>query len=91
MLAGQPPDGYAACCGAIERMDLRDDLPLIGAPTLVVAAADDSATPPEHQELIAATIPDARLVSLPGAAHQAAVEHPAAVARLILDHLGDAP
>jgi pimeloyl-ACP methyl ester carboxylesterase len=72
-------------------MDLRGDLPRIGAPTLVVSATDDSATPPEHQELIAAAIPASRLVSLPGAAHQAAVEQPAAAARLILDHLQDAP
>jgi 3-oxoadipate enol-lactonase len=91
MLAGQPPDGYAACCGAIERMDLRDDLPLITAPTLVVSGADDTAAGPEHQELIAAAIPGARHVSLPGAAHQAAVEQPAAATRLILDHLEDAP
>jgi 3-oxoadipate enol-lactonase len=87
MLAAQPPDGYAACCGAIERMDLRGDLPRIAAPTLVVSAADDTATAPEHQQLIAGAIPGARLVSLAGAAHQAAVEQPAAATRLILDHL----
>jgi 3-oxoadipate enol-lactonase len=91
MLAAQPADGYAACCGAIERMDLRGDLPRITAPTLVVSGADDDATGPEHQELIAAAIPGARLVSLAGAAHQAAVEQPAATTRLILEHLEASP
>ena len=53
MLLGNDPGGYAACCGAIERMDLRDALPSIAAPTLVVSAADDQAAPPEHQRRLA--------------------------------------
>jgi 3-oxoadipate enol-lactonase len=86
MLVASPPDGYAACCGAIERMDLRGDLGRIAAPTLVVSGAEDSATPPEHQRLIAASIPGARLETI-AAAHIAAAEQPAAVTHLILDHL----
>ena len=35
MLLANDPGGYAACCGVIERMDLRDALPSIAAPTLV--------------------------------------------------------
>jgi 3-oxoadipate enol-lactonase len=87
MLVASPPDGYAACCGAIDRMDLRGDLPRITAPTIVGSGADDSAAAPEHQQLIADAIPGARLVSIPGAAHLAAVEQPDVVTRLLLDHL----
>jgi 3-oxoadipate enol-lactonase len=87
MLVATPADGYAACCGAIERMDLRGDLPRIAAPTLVVAGAEDPASAPEHQELIAALIPGARLEVVADAAHLAAVEQPQIVNRLILDHL----
>jgi 3-oxoadipate enol-lactonase len=87
MLAAQPPDGYAACCGAIERMDLRGDLGAIRAPTLVVAAADDPATPPEHARLIAAGIAGSRLEVLEDAAHLANVQRAGAVNRLLLDHL----
>lgn len=87
MLAGAPPDGYVACCEAIARMDLRDDLARIGAPTLVVAGADDLATPREHTELIAATIPGARLAVVADAAHLAPVEQADIVSELILDHL----
>jgi 3-oxoadipate enol-lactonase len=90
LLVASPPDGYAACCGAIERMDLRDDLPRMAAPTLVVAGAADPATPPEHQELIAGRIPGARLELLADAAHLATAEQPEAVTRLILEHLTDA-
>jgi 3-oxoadipate enol-lactonase / 4-carboxymuconolactone decarboxylase len=91
MIAAQPPEGYAACCEVIERMDLREDLPSITASTLVVAGGDDDATPPEHGLGIAQGVPGARLVVLPHAAHLAPVEQPAAVAALVLEHLGGDP
>jgi 3-oxoadipate enol-lactonase len=87
MLVSTPADGYAACCGAIERMDLRGDLLSIRAPTLVIAGADDTAIPPQYQRLIADAIPGARLELVADAAHLAAVEQPQIVTRLILDHL----
>ena len=89
MLVACPPLGYAGCCRAIGRMDLRADLPRIRAPTLVVAAAQDPATPPEHLERIAAAIPDARLELLSPSAHIAAVERASDVTRLISGHLAD--
>ncbi len=87
MLRAAPPDAYAACCGAIERMDLRPALPMIGAPTLVVSGSDDSAAPPEHQLLIAERVPSARHETVSPAAHLAAVEQPETINRLILEHL----
>ena len=48
------PEGYAGCCRAIERMDLRADLGRITAPALVVAGEQDLSTPPEHGKRIAA-------------------------------------
>jgi 3-oxoadipate enol-lactonase len=87
MIASQPDEGYAECCGVIERMDQIAALPSIKAPTLVIAGAQDPATPPEHAERIVAGIPDARLEVLDPAAHVANVEQPEAVTRLILEHL----
>jgi 3-oxoadipate enol-lactonase len=87
MLVATPAEGYAACCGAIERMDLVPDLGAISAPTLVIAAADDPATPPEHGELIAASVPGARLVIVDEARHMATVEQPRAMTDLIAGHL----
>ena len=86
MLASQAPDGYAAGCGVIERMDLRGVSHAIRAPTLVIAGADNPATPPEHARLIAEAVPGARLEVLADAAHLASVERPDEVTRLLLDH-----
>jgi len=86
-LTASPAEGYASCCGAIERMDLREDLRRIEAPTLVISATDDPSTPPEHQRLIADLIPGSRLEVIQNAAHIANVEHPETVNQLIIDHL----
>ncbi len=90
MLASTPAEGYAGCCEAIRDWDVRDRLSSVSAPTLVVAGADDAATPPEQAQLIAGAIPDARVAVLPGAAHLANVEQPEAFDRAVLDHLGAA-
>jgi 3-oxoadipate enol-lactonase len=87
MLSAQPWEGYASSCTAIETMDLRADLPLITAPTLVISGADDPSIPTPHQEAIAAAIPGARLHILDGAAHLASFERADAVNALLLDHL----
>jgi 3-oxoadipate enol-lactonase len=87
-LAATPAAGYAACCGAIGRMDLRDDVRRIGAPALAVAGADDPSTTPEDMAGLAAAIPGCRLAVVDGAAHLANLEQPEAVTRLIDRHLG---
>jgi 3-oxoadipate enol-lactonase len=89
-LLDTPAGGYAACCAAIEVMDLEPVLGNITAPTLVIAGEDDPATPPEYAKRIAAGIPEARLEVLPGAAHLANVEQPDAVNRLLLSFFGGA-
>ena len=86
MLTGTSSEGYAACCRAIERMDLRPDLPRIQAPTLVVTGAG-----PRHAARARRddrrTVPGARLESLAPSAHNPAVERPGDVTALIRDHL----
>jgi len=87
VLLATPPEGYAACCGAIEVMDLEPVLPTIAAPTLVIAGGEDPATPPEHAARIAAAVPGARLATVDGAAHLANLSHPDDVTRLLVDFL----
>jgi 3-oxoadipate enol-lactonase len=87
MIAATPAEGYAGCCAAIEHMDLRGDLSRVRAPTLVISAEQDPATPPEHGELIASLIPGARLEVLEHAAHLANLERPEAFAALVRDFL----
>ena len=82
--------GYAACCAAIGAMDLRGALGSIAAPTIVIAGADDPATPPDHGAAISAGIARSRLAVVRGAAHLANVSSPGEVGFLLLDHLRQA-
>jgi 3-oxoadipate enol-lactonase len=80
-------EGYANCCAVIQQMDQTATISNIAAPTLVIAGAQDPATPPEHAERLAAAIPDARLEVLDPGAHLINVERPEAVTELIVEHL----
>jgi 3-oxoadipate enol-lactonase len=86
-LAATPAAGYAACCEVVGAMDLRADLGAIRAETLVIAAAGDPSTPPEHARAIAAGIAGARLVVLPDGAHLVNLETPEPVTALIRAHV----
>jgi 3-oxoadipate enol-lactonase len=90
MLVSQPPDGYAACCAAIETMDLEPDLGRIVAPTLVIAGLEDQSIPPAHGQRIAALIAGARLTLVSGAAHLPNVSRPRFVGQLLADFLSGA-
>ena len=87
MLLGTDPESYAYCCEAIRDLDLRDGLPAIVAPTIVIAGAEDPSTPVEHAEAIVGAIPGSRLVVIPDAAHLANVEQADAVNDAVLEHL----
>jgi 3-oxoadipate enol-lactonase len=82
-LVATPREGYAGCCEAIAAMDLTPELPSIRAPTLVISAAQDPATPPEHGRRIAELIPGARFELVEGAAHIANVEQADVITALI--------
>ncbi|MCW2704548.1 MAG: 3-oxoadipate enol-lactonase [Blastococcus sp.] len=79
MLRSTSREGYAACCETIEPFDLSDRLGEITAPTLVIAGADDPATPPDTVRTVADGIPDARFVVVPQASHLVSAEQPEAV------------
>ena len=87
MVAATPAEGYAGCCEAIAALDMRDDLAYINAPTLAIAGADDPATPPATLEEIAASVPDARLLVVPRAAHLANAERPDVITPALINHL----
>ncbi len=55
------------------------ELAAIRCPTLVIAGEDDTAQPPANQERLAAAIPNARLMRIPGAGHSSTLEQPQAV------------
>lgn len=88
MLRDTPYEGYAACCQAIEMFDVRDRLGEISAPTLVLAGAQDPATPPERVRLIADSIPGARLVIVEEAGHLPNATHCGIVNAELRAHFG---
>jgi 3-oxoadipate enol-lactonase len=81
------PAGYAGCCEAIGGMDQRGSLGSITAPALVIAGAEDPATPPWHGAVIAAGIAGSRLRVIRGASHLANVSQPGEVTAALLSHL----
>jgi 3-oxoadipate enol-lactonase/4-carboxymuconolactone decarboxylase len=85
------PRGYANCCLAIGRMDLRLRIGEIAAPTLVISGAHDPATPIAMGEEIASLVPGAEFAVVPDAAHLIAVERPAALTAHIARFLGANP
>jgi 3-oxoadipate enol-lactonase len=84
-LEGLSADGYANACDAVARFDARDQLAEIKAATLVIAGADDLATPPAVVRILADGIPGARYLEVEGAAHIANAERPDAFAQAIRD------
>jgi 3-oxoadipate enol-lactonase len=86
MLLAQPPEGYAAACGAVGGVDLREVLPAVRARTLVVVGEADHATPPSDGEVVAAIVRGARLAAVP-AAHLSSLEAGEALAAAILRFL----
>lgn len=65
------------------------DLGRIASPTLVIGPLEDRVVLPEITRSVAARIPGARYVALPGAGHSVAAEAPSLVADLIADFLGE--
>lgn len=86
MVTSVDAESYAQCCEVIAAMDQRADLGRIAAPTLVVVGDQDPATPQPHGELIASAITGARLEVLADTAHIPTLEHPGALAALLLEH-----
>jgi pimeloyl-ACP methyl ester carboxylesterase len=71
--------------------DITGRLGTIEAPTLVVWGAEDALIPPSQGRRLAAAIPGARFVSIPGVGHAPMWERPDAFDQLVLDFLGNAP
>ncbi len=64
--AAVSPGAVMAMMRMVYAIDLRDVLPMIRVPTLVVHRADAKRIPPENGRYLAAHIPDAKYVEIPG-------------------------
>ncbi len=63
--------------------DLQQLLPRIAAPTLLIWGDQDDATPPENARSMEREIPDAGLVTFPGAGHFAYLDDPGRFCRVV--------
>ena len=63
------PTVFVDACTALATLDLRDQVGRLAIPVLVMVGADDEATPPPMARELAALLPHAKLVELPGLAH----------------------
>jgi 3-oxoadipate enol-lactonase len=85
----QDPARLANAVAAMrDRPDSTSLLPEIGVPVLVVAGGKDAIIPPAEAEAMAAALPNARLVLLPGG-HLPPLERPDELARELLAFLAE--
>jgi len=86
-----PPEVMQGQWEAIQEFDSFERLPMISAPTLVLAGADDRLVPQGNAELLAGRIPGAKLALIPQAGHQLVIEQPRATNAAVLDFLASQP
>jgi pimeloyl-ACP methyl ester carboxylesterase len=79
----QPQDAYERHVRAVLSASTEDRLHDIKAPTLILAGAEDILTPMRFSSLLAAGIPDNRLVVVDGAGHGLIWSHP----EIVSDHI----
>lgn len=73
--------------GILREADLRQSLPDIVQPCLLIAGERDKLTPAAASRYLAETLPDARLAEIAGAAHAPFLSHPGQVAARIAEFL----
>lgn len=86
MLMATQRQGLAGSYAVVRDADLRRTIALISRPTLVIAGQHDTVTAASHGELIAATVPGAKLVVLP-AVHLSNIERPVEFMQAVLGFL----
>jgi pimeloyl-[acyl-carrier protein] methyl ester esterase len=81
------PKALVAGLATLESSDLRPMLPLVRAPTLVVAGQYDRVTLPAASRALAEALPDARYIEIHRAAHAPFLSHTAEFATLVTEFL----
>lgn len=82
------PQGIAAAArGMAARPDMTPSLAQIACPALLVVGSEDAISTVAEMRTIAAAMPRASLVEVPGAGHMSPMEQPGAVNAAILDFL----
>lgn len=77
------PEFFAEACHALAGLDLTAQIGTIRNRTLVVVGELDTATPPEMSRALAAALPGAKLLEIPGCGHAPMVQEPEIFVRAI--------
>jgi 3-oxoadipate enol-lactonase len=84
----QPLTGLASALETLrDRPDSRPTLPTVGVPVLVVVGEEDTLTPPDDAEAMAAALPNAQELRIAGAGHLTPLERPDEFNEALLDFL----
>jgi 3-oxoadipate enol-lactonase len=78
---------FRAACQALVEVNLAPVLAAIRNPTLVMAGSEDATTPPALARELAAGIPGARFLEVPGCGHCPQIENPQAFADILENFL----
>lgn len=87
-LAAGSAEGYASCCEALAKADLREDLKNISVPVLVIAGQKDPITTVADGQFMVNRIPDSQLAEI-NASHISNIEQPEAfndILKTFLNH-----
>ena len=85
---GEPdPDALRGGLEILRDLDLRDALPELRQPALVIAGERDRLTPPQASHYLAQAMPNARVVEIKGAAHAPFLSHSGEFVKHVLDFM----
>jgi 3-oxoadipate enol-lactonase len=82
------PNVFAAACRALATLDLAPDLERVRNRVLIIAGEEDGATPPALGRDLAARLPNATIIVLPGVGHAPHLQAPDALVAAIGPFLG---
>ncbi|AUX87126.1 3-oxoadipate enol-lactonase [Acinetobacter sp. ACNIH2] len=85
-LGAGSPEGYASCCEALAKADVREQLKTITVPVLIVAGRQDPVTTVADAEFMQSQIPNSQLVEI-DASHISNVEQPTAFNQNLMNFL----
>ncbi len=87
MVRTTPPQGYAGCSRAVQHINYMSRLSAIDKPVLLIAGAQDIATPPDGMRAMQSVLADAQYIELDPAAHLSNLEQPEAFTVAVRDFL----
>jgi 3-oxoadipate enol-lactonase/4-carboxymuconolactone decarboxylase len=89
-IASNATDELARSYETLAKLDLQQDLGRVATPVLIMLGEEDPFVAVAEAEKLHAALPRAILEVIPQTGHLVTIEHPARVAKMLLDHFGSA-